>query len=153
ILLSVSATTRPPRPGEVEGEHYFFVDDAGFDEMVASDALLEHATVHNKYRYGTPRAPIEEALAAGRTVLLEIDLQGARQVRAADPSATLVFLLPPSWDELVHRLVGRGTEDDEERARRLRTAKVELAAQAEFDYRVVNDSVPRAAAEVATLAQ
>jgi len=109
--------------------------------------------VHNKYRYGTPRAPIEEALAAGRTVLLEIDLQGARQVRAADPSATLVFLLPPSWDELVHRLVGRGTEDDEERARRLRTAKVELAAQAEFDYRVVNDSVPRAAAEVATLAQ
>ena len=153
IQLSVSATTRPPRPGEVEGEHYFFVDDAGFDEMVASDALLEHATVHNKYRYGTPRAPIEEALAAGRTVLLEIDLQGARQVRAADPSATLVFLLPPSWDELVHRLVGRGTEDDEERARRLRTAKVELAAQAEFDYRVVNDSVPRAAAEVATLAQ
>mgnify|MGYP001120597433 CR=1 FL=1 len=153
ILLSVSATTRPPRPGEVDGEHYFFVDDAAFDRMVADSELLEHATVHNKYRYGTPRVPIERALAEGRTVLLEIDLQGARQVRAADASATLVFLLPPSWDELVHRLVGRGTEDEEERARRLRTAKVELAAQGEFDYRVVNDDVSRAAAEVAALAR
>ncbi|UUT35407.1 guanylate kinase [Microbacterium elymi] len=153
ILLSVSATTRPPRPGEVDGTHYFFVDDAAFDRMVADGELLEHATVHNKYRYGTPRAPIEEALRSGRTVLLEIDLQGARQVREAEPSATLVFLLPPSWDELVHRLVGRGTEDAEERARRLRTAKGELAAQAEFDYRVVNDDVARAAAEVAALAR
>ncbi len=107
ILLSVSATTRPPRPGEIEGEHYFFVDDAEFDRLIAAGALLEYATVHNKYRYGTPRGPIERALAAGRTVLLEIDLQGARQVRAAEPAATLVFLLPPSWDELVDRLVGR----------------------------------------------
>ncbi len=152
ILLSVSATTRPPRPGEADGEHYFFVDDAEFDRLVATGALLEHATVHNAYRYGTPRQPIEAALAEGRTVLLEIDLQGARQVRAAAPSATLVFLLPPSWDELVNRLVGRGTEGDEERARRLRTARVELAAQGEFDYRVVNDDVARAAAEVAALA-
>jgi guanylate kinase len=153
ILLSVSATTRPPRPGEIEGEHYFFVDDDGFDRLIARDELLEHATVHNRYRYGTPRGPIHEALDAGRTVLLEIDLQGARQVLAAEPTATLVFLLPPSWDELVHRLVGRGTEDDEERARRLRTARVELAAQGEFDYRVVNDDVARAAAEVASLAR
>jgi guanylate kinase len=153
ILLSVSATTRPPRPGEIEGEHYFFVDDDGFDRLIARDELLEHATVHNRYRYGTPRGPIREALDAGRTVLLEIDLQGARQVLAAEPTATLVFLLPPSWDELVHRLVGRGTEDDEERARRLRTARVELAAQGEFDYRVVNDDVARAAAEVASLAR
>lgn len=152
ILLSVSATTRPPRPGESDGEHYFFVDDAEFDRLVATGALLEHATVHNAYRYGTPRQPIEAALAEGRTVLLEIDLQGARQVRAAAPSAALVFLLPPSWDELVNRLVGRGTEGDEERARRLRTARVELAAQGEFDYRVVNDDVARAAAEVAALA-
>ncbi len=151
ILLSVSATTRAPRPGESDGEHYFFVDDAEFDRMIESGELLEHATVHNRFRYGTPRRPIEAALAEGRTVLLEIDLQGARQVLAADPSATLVFLLPPSWDELVHRLVGRGTEDPEERARRLRTAKVELAAQGEFDYRVVNDDVARAAAEVAGL--
>jgi len=152
IMLSVSATTRAPRPGEVEGEHYFFVSDAEFDRMVADGELLEHATVHNRHRYGTPRAPIDAALAAGRTVLLEIDLQGARQVRAAEPSATLVFLLPPSWDELVQRLVGRGTEDDEERARRLRTAKKELAAQGEFDFHVVNDDVARAAAEVAALA-
>ena len=153
ILLSVSATTRAPRPGEVDGEHYFFVDDTEFDRMVEAGELLEHATVHNKYRYGTPRGPIDAALADGRTVLLEIDLQGARQVRAAAPDATLVFLLPPSWDELVNRLVGRGTEDDEERARRLRTAKVELASQGEFDFRVVNDTVPRAAAEVAALAR
>lgn len=153
ILLSVSATTRPPRPGEVDGEHYFFVDDAEFDRLIADGALLEWATVHNRHRYGTPRAPIDAALAEGRTVLLEIDLQGARQVRAAEPSATLVFLLPPSWDELVHRLVGRGTEEAEERARRLRTAKVELASQREFDFRVVNDDVARAAAEVAGLAE
>ena len=153
ILLSVSATTRAPRPGEVDGEHYFFVDDDGFDALIADDALLEHATVHNAFRYGTPRAPIEKALAEGRTVLLEIDLQGARQVRAAAPDATLVFLTPPSWDELVNRLVGRGTEGAEERARRLKTAKVELAAQGEFDYRVVNDDVARAAAEIAALAR
>lgn len=152
IHLSVSATTRPPRPGEVDGEHYFFVDDAEFDRLIADNALLEWATVHNAHRYGTPRAPIDAALAQGRTVLLEIDLQGARQVRAAEPSATLVFLLPPSWDELVDRLVGRGTEDDDERARRLKTAKIELASQNEFDFRVVNDDVARAAAEVAELA-
>ena len=153
IVLSVSATTRAPRPGEVDGEHYFFVDDAQFDRMIQGGELLEHATVHNAYRYGTPRGPIEKALEAGRTVLLEIDLQGARQVREADPSATLVFLLPPSWDELVQRLVGRGTEDAAERTRRLRTAKTELASQGEFDYRVVNDDVGRAADEVARLAR
>ena len=109
ILLSVSATTRRPRPGEVDGVHYYFVDDAEFDRMIAEGELLERAVVHNRHRYGTPRWPVDEALAAGRTVLLEIDLQGARQVRDAEPSATLVFLLPPTWDELVSRLVGRGT--------------------------------------------
>ncbi|MFL1999106.1 guanylate kinase [Microbacterium sp. A1-JK] len=152
IHLSVSATTRPPRPGEIDGEHYYFVDDAEFDRMIATGALLEYATVHNKHRYGTPREPIERVLDGGGTALLEIDLQGARQVRAADPSATLVFLLPPSWDELVQRLVGRGTEDAEERARRLRTARVELASQNEFDYRVVNDEVPAAADAVVAVA-
>ena len=153
IHLSVSATTRAPRPGEVDGEHYYFVDDAEFDRMIAEGELLEYATVHNAHRYGTPRTPIERVLAEGRTALLEIDLQGARQVRAAEPSATLVFLLPPSWSELVDRLVGRGTEDAEERARRLRTAKTELASQGEFDFRVVNDDVARAAGEVARLAR
>lgn len=152
ILLSVSATTRSPRPGEVDGVHYFFVDDAEFDRMIAAGELLEYATVHNRHRYGTPRGPIDAALAEGRTVLLEIDLQGARQVRAAEPTATLVFLLPPSWDELVNRLIGRGTEQSEERARRLRTARVELAAQNEFDYRVVNADVADAAQQVVDLA-
>ncbi len=90
--------------------HYYFVDDAEFDRLIADDELLEYAVVHNRSRYGTPRAPIDAALAEGKTVLLEIDLQGARQVRRAEPAATLIFLLPPSWDELVHRLVGRGTE-------------------------------------------
>lgn len=153
ILLSISATTRPPRPAEVQGEHYFFVDDAEFDRLIADGELLEHATVHNTHRYGTPRSPIEAALESGQTVLLEIDLQGARQVREAEPSAMLVFLLPPSWDELVQRLVGRGTEGDTERARRLRTAKGELAAQNEFDFRVVNEDVAAAAREVVELIQ
>lgn len=148
VELSVSATTRAPRPGEVDGINYHFTDDDGFDRLVDEEQLLEFATVHNAYRYGTPRAPIEDAIASGRSVLLEIDIQGARQVRSRMPEARLVFLLPPSWDELVRRLVGRGTESAEEQARRLETAKVELAAQDEFDAQVVNDSVPEAAARV-----
>jgi guanylate kinase len=151
VLLSVSATTRAPRPGEVEGVNYYFGSDREFDRLEASGAMLETATVHNAFRYGTPRGPIEAALAQGRSVLLEIDLQGARSVRAAMPEAILVFLLPPSWEELVRRLVGRGTEDSAEQARRLETAKAELAAQDEFDYRVVNDDVGRAAREVVDL--
>jgi len=151
VLLSVSATTRAPRPGEHDGVHYYFVDDAGFDALIAKDELLEWAVVHNASRYGTPRPPVEAALAAGRSVLLEIDLAGARQVRAAMPDAVLVFLLPPSWEELVRRLVGRGTELPEEQARRLETARVELAAQDEFDELVVNDDVRRAAQEVVDL--
>ncbi|NHI17108.1 guanylate kinase [Microbacterium excoecariae] len=153
VMLSVSATTRQPRPGEVDGKHYFFVDEAEFDRMVANGELLEWATVHGTHRYGTPRGPIDRAVAAGRPVLLEIDMQGAFQVRQSEPRASLVFLLPPSWDELVSRLVGRGTEDEEERARRLRTARDELAAQGEFDFRVVNEDVPTAAQQVVDLMQ
>jgi guanylate kinase len=151
VLLSVSATTRPPRPGETEGVNYYFVSDDEFDRMIASGELLEWATVHNAFRYGTPRAPIEAALAQGRSVLLEIDLQGARSVRQAMPEATLIFLLPPTWAELVRRLVGRGTESPEEQERRLQTARAELAAQDEFDYRVVNTDVAEAAREVVEL--
>ena len=151
VLLSVSATTRAPRPGEVDGVNYYFVDDAEFDRMIAQGEMLEWATVHNAYRYGTPRAPIDAALAEGKSVLLEIDLQGARSVKRAMPEATLVFLLPPSWEELVRRLIGRGTEDSAEQARRLVTAKAELAAQYEFDYRVVNREVRDAAREVVDL--
>jgi guanylate kinase len=153
VLLSVSATTRPPRPGEVEGVNYYFVDDEEFDRLIREGELLEWATVHNAYRYGTPRGPIDAALAEGRSVLLEIDIQGARQVRAVMPQARLVFLLPPTWEELVRRLVGRGTESAEEQQRRLETAKVELAAQDEFDHAVVNGTVPQAAAEVVDLMQ
>ncbi|MGI9825296.1 guanylate kinase [Agromyces sp. Marseille-Q5079] len=151
VRLSVSATTRAPRPGEVEGESYFFVDDAEFDRLVEEGQLLEWATVHNAYRYGTPRGPVEEAIAAGDSVLLEIDIQGARSVRRAMPEATLVFLLPPTWDELVRRLVGRGTESPAEQQRRLETAKVELAAVDEFDHQVVNHDVPEAAQKVVDL--
>lgn len=153
VLLSVSATTRKPRPGEVEGVSYYFVDDAEFDRMIAAGELLEWATVHNAYRYGTPRGPVDEAIAAGRSVLLEIDLQGARAVRRAMPEARLVFLLPPTWEELVRRLIGRDTEDSAEQARRLETAKLELAAQGEFDYSVVNTDVAEAAREVVDLMQ
>jgi guanylate kinase len=151
VLLSVSATTRPPRPGEIDGEHYYFVGDAEFDAMIERGEFLEYATVHNASRYGTPRPPIDRALADGKSVLLEIDLQGARAVKAAMPDALLVFLLPPSWEELVRRLVGRGTESAEEQQRRLDTAKVELAAQDEFDVKVVNEEVGQAAREVVEL--
>ena len=151
ILLSVSATTRPPRPGEIDGVHYYFVDNAEFDRMTEQDELLEWAIVHNSYRYGTPRPPIDAALAEGRRVMLEIDLQGARLVRAAMPEAVLVFLLPPTWEELVRRLIGRGTEDAAEQTRRLETARVELAAQDEFDYKVINRDVSQAAQEVVDL--
>lgn len=151
VHLSVSATTRAPRPGEIDGVHYFFVSDDEFDRMISDDELLEWAKVHNSFRYGTPRPPIEKALADGKRVLLEIDLQGARQVRRAMPDAVLVFLLPPTWDELVRRLTGRGTESAEEQARRLDTAKVELAAQDEFDVKVVNTEVSQAAREVVEL--
>lgn len=146
VWLSVSATTRAARPGEVDGIHYFFVDDAEFDRMVEAGELLEWAVVHRSARYGTPRRPVEAALAGGRAALLEIDLQGARQVRETMPEALFVFLAPPSWDELVRRLVGRGTEGDEERERRLRTARAELAAETEFDVTIVNDEVERACA-------
>lgn len=151
VLLSISATTRAPRPGEVDGLTYHFVSDAEFDRMLADGELLEAATVHNAYRYGTPRGPIDTALAAGRKVLLEIDIQGARSVRQVMPDTRLIFLAPPSWEELVRRLIGRGTEDSAEQQRRLETAKLELAAQDEFDFTVINTDVAQAAQEVVDL--
>ncbi len=151
VWLSVSATTRPPRPGEVDGVHYRFVSPEAFDAMVADGDLLEWAVVHGTHRYGTPRAPVEAALAEGRPALLEIDLQGARQVRETMPDALFVFLSPPSWEELVRRLVGRGTETEAERERRLATARTELAAEAEFDVTIVNHEVRAAAGELVTL--
>ncbi|HEU5159831.1 MAG TPA: guanylate kinase [Streptosporangiaceae bacterium] len=140
VWLSVSVTTRPPRRGETDGVEYYFVDDAEFDRLVAAGELLEWAEFAGN-RYGTPRRPVVERLAADVPTLLEIDLQGARQVRAAMPEALLVFLAPPSWAELVRRLSGRGTEAPEVIERRLAVARVELAAEKEFDVTLVNTSV------------
>jgi guanylate kinase len=148
IWLSVSATTRFPRPGEIDGKHYWFVSEAEFDRLVADGELLEWAFVHGRHRYGTPRRAVEEALREGKPALLEIDLQGARQVRQSMPGSLFVFLAPPSWDELVRRLVGRGTETPEERERRLDTARLELASEPEFDVKIVNDDVHRATDEL-----
>lgn len=151
IWLSVSATTRPPRPGEIDGVHYLFLTPEEFADMVARGEFLEHAVVHGRHHYGTPRAPVEACLKQGRPALLEIDLQGARQVRTTMPEARFVFLAPPSWEELVRRLIGRGTESEAERKRRLATAKIEMAAQAEFDHTIVNDDVARATDELVAL--
>jgi len=148
IWISVSATTRAPRPGEIDGVHYYFVTPQRFDEMIAGGELLEWAVVHGVHRYGTPREPVESHLAADVPVLLEIDLQGARQVRETMPDALFVFLAPPSWEELVARLIGRGTEGVAERERRLATARLELEAEREFDAVIINDTVEAAAAEL-----
>ncbi|MCV2394598.1 guanylate kinase [Actinotalea sp. M2MS4P-6] len=151
VWLSVSATTRAPRPGEVDGVHYHFMSAEQFDRMVEAGEFLEWAVVHGRHRYGTPRGPVLTHLAAGDPALLEIDLAGARQVREAMPEARFVFLAPPSWEELERRLVGRGTEDAEERERRLATARVELDAEPEFDHVIVNDDVRRATDELITV--
>lgn len=151
IIISISATTRPPRPGEVDGRDYFFVSNEEFDAMIAAGELLEWAVVHQQNKYGTPKQAVSEMLAGGQNVLLEIDLQGARQVIENSSNVLSIFLLPPSWGELVRRLEGRGTEAESERIRRLETAKVEMAAAPEFDYLVVNDEVARAAEEVVDL--
>lgn len=151
IWLSVSATTRAPRPGEIDGVHYRFVSEEEFSALIDSGQMLEWAVVHGRNKYGTPRGPVDEKVAEGRPVLLEIDLAGARQVRESLPEARFVFLAPPDWETLVDRLVGRGTEDAEERERRLATARVELAAEGEFDVTIVNDTVDRAADELAGL--
>ena len=151
VWISVSVTTRDPRPDEVDGVHYHFVSDEVFDHMIEEDELLEWAVVHKAARYGTPRKAVEEALAAGRPAMLEIDLQGARLVRDSMPDALFVFLKPPSWEELVRRLVGRGTESEEERARRLDTAREEMAAENEFDETIINHEVHDAADQLVTL--
>lgn len=150
VWLSVSCTTRKPRPGEQDGVQYFFVDDEQFDKLVANGELLEWAEFAG-HRYGTPRQAVLDHLEAGQPVLLEIDLQGARLVRESMPEARLVFLAPPGWDELVRRLTGRGTESPEVIERRLAAARVELAAESEFDATLVNTSVEDVARELLAL--
>jgi guanylate kinase len=150
VWLSVSATTRKPRPGEVDGVHYFFYDRPAFEDLIAKGEFLEHAEYAGNL-YGTPRHAVEQRLDAGQPVLLEIELQGARQIRAAMPEARLVFLAPPSWKVLEQRLRGRGTEPEDVIAKRLATGRVELAAEDEFDVTVVNTTVEAAADELVEL--
>jgi guanylate kinase len=150
LSLSVSVTTRGPRPGEVDGVDYFFVSDEAFDELIDRGELLEWAEIVG-HRSGTPAAFVEETLASGRDVILEIDVKGATQIREKIPDAVEIFLVPPSFDELERRLRGRGTEDEERIARRLATARWELQQEGWFDRRVVNDDLMRAADEVAAI--
>jgi guanylate kinase len=150
VWVSVSVTTRRPRPGEIDGVHYHFVEDAEFDRLIAEDGLLEWAEYAGN-RYGTPVRPVQGRLESGAPALLEIELQGARQVRARAPEAQLVFLAPPSWGELVSRLAGRGSEPVAVQERRLALAQAELDASGEFDVVVVNDDVVRAADELVGL--
>jgi guanylate kinase len=140
IWQSVSVTTRSPRPGEKDGREYFFATETEFQQMVADGELLEWAQNYGNW-YGTRLTPVRERLDGGMPALLELDVKGARQVRAAVPGALLVFLAPPSWDELVRRLTGRGTESPEEIRRRLEAASGELEAESEFDITLVNTSV------------
>jgi guanylate kinase len=150
IIRAVSATTRPPRPGEQEGREYHFVDRAAFDRAVAAGEFLEWVHYSGNL-YGTLRSEVEERLAAGEDVILEIELAGARAVRAAVPEAVAVFIAPPSMAELHDRLRGRGTECDAAIAHRLHIAETEVAAAHEFDYVVINDDAGRAAAEVVAI--
>jgi len=153
IQVSVSATTRSPRPGEIDGQSYFFVSTGEFEKMIAAGELLEYAVVHGSNYYGTPRKPVEQALAAGKQVILEIDLQGARQIKESMPEANLIFIAPPNWDELERRLALRGTETPEQIAVRLATAREEMAATAEFDHVVINTEVAECGQQVLDLMQ
>jgi guanylate kinase len=146
-VLSVSVTTRAPRPGEIDGVDYHFVDAAGFQDLIEQDELLEWADYAGQ-RYGTPRAPVEAAVAAGRIVVLDIELQGALQVKEHDPAALLVFLVPPSFEELERRLRSRGTESEAALQRRLTRAREELSAAHRFDVEIVNDDLDRCVEEV-----
>lgn len=152
LYFSVSVTTRAPRPGEVDGVDYFFVTPQRFQQLINDGALLEWADIHGGlHRSGTPAQPVRDAVAAGRPVLVEVDLAGARAVKAAMPEALTVFLAPPSWKALESRLAGRGTETPEVMARRLATAKAELGAQDDFDTVVVNSDLESACAELVSL--
>jgi guanylate kinase len=150
LELSVSATTRPPRPGERDGVDYHFQSEEEFDRLAGEERLLEHA-IYSGNRYGTPRSEVEPRLAAGRSVVLEIEVQGARQIREAMPEAVQVFIAPPSPEALRERLEGRGTDSKEAIERRLAAAEEELAARSEFGYVIVNDDLERATDELVGL--
>lgn len=150
VWVSVSVTTRRPRPGEIDGKHYYFISDSEFDDLIASNGLLEWAQYQTS-RYGTPRCDVEEKIGSGRAVIMELEVQGARQVRSKLNPLRTVFLAPPSWEDLEKRLRGRGTEPGPVIERRLATAREELACMDEFDVVVVNDKVADAAEELVNL--
>ena len=152
LRFSISCTTRKQRPTEVHGRDYFFVDRASFEAMVAAGEFLEHALVFDNY-YGTPRRQVEESLASGQDLILEIDWQGAAQVRRSLPECISVFILPPSRDELERRLRGRGTDSEEVIQRRLRDAASDMTHWREFDHVVVNDAFDRALDELQSIVQ
>ena len=147
VYVSVSATTRQPRPGEENGVHYHFLDVDTFHEWMAQDAFLEYAEYVGNF-YGTPKRFVDEAMEEGRDVILEIDVQGALQIAQKRPEAVLIFIAPPSWEELERRLIGRGTEDMEKVRSRLARGKEEFAAAKDFDYFVINDTVDHAVEEI-----
>jgi len=147
VALSISHTTRAPRPGEIDGVHYYFVDEATFDRLAAQGAFLEHARVFG-YRYGTGRESVEAQLAKGLDVLLDIDWQGARQIRESFPAVRSIFILPPSLDELRRRLVGRGQDSPEVIERRMDAARAEISHAGEFDFLIVNDEFEAALADL-----
>jgi len=150
IFYSVSATTRQQRPGEVDGQNYHFLTRERFDELLAADGLLEHAEYVGDF-YGTPSGPVEEALSRGQDVLLELELVGARKVKARVPEAVMVFIAPPSMSELERRLRGRGTDSEEKIQKRLARAREEIRAMREFDYVVVNDDLYSAATDFVSI--
>lgn len=152
LFFSVSMTTRAPRPGEVDGEDYLFVTPEQFQKHIDAHEFLEWADIHRGLqRSGTPRGPVQRAMSSGRPVLIEVDLAGVRQIQRVAPEATFVFLAPPSWDELVSRLINRGTETQEVIDRRIETARGEMQARDEFDYVVVNDDLEQAVNELVSL--
>lgn len=152
IFVSISMTTRLPREGEVEGQHYYFVDKETFEDLISDNKILEYAFVHGQNYYGTPLAPIEKARKAGTPCLLEIDIDGVRQVKnIMGDKVCCIFISPPSWEELERRLVGRGSESAENIAKRLKTAKIEMQAQDEFDHIIINDDLELAVDELASI--
>ncbi len=151
LKLSVSATTRPPRPGEIDGIHYHFVSRDHFEKMIHNGEFLEWAEVHGSDYYGTPRHELEGAIAEKKHLVLEIDLQGARQIRGRVQDAMSVFILPPSPQELEKRLRGRGTETEAQIQTRLKTAQSELAAASEFDFQLINEDLDQTASEIVGL--
>jgi guanylate kinase len=151
LRLSVSATTRPPRPGEIDGVHYHFVSKETFDKMIHEGDFLEWAEVHESAYYGTPRQELDNAMAAKKHLVLEIDLQGARQIRGRVQDALTIFILPPSLEELERRLRGRGTETEAQIQTRLKSAEIELAAASEFDFQLINDDLDQTAFDIVDL--